>query len=115
MSPAPAPLLRRIPFLIATVLFILSAGDAFGSGRIAIGLLSVIVGALNLGAARGRTPLTTYNELALFIGDAVIAFLTGFLAWQDGAEGLHYAWFIAGTFYLIAATVRYLKRQPSDS
>jgi len=111
----PVSFRRRIPFLIATVLFVLSAGDAFSQGRVAVGLLSVVVGALNLGAARGRTPLTRYNELGLFLGDAAVALVTGLLAWQDGAQGLHYVWFVASAAYLIGAAVRYRKHGPDES
>lgn len=112
---SPAPFRRRIPFLIATILFVLSAGDAFSQGRIAVGLLSVVVGALNLGAARGRTPLTRYNELGLFLGDAVVALVTGLLAWQDGAQGVHYVWFVASAAYVIGAGVRYNRHTPDAS
>ncbi|MEM6647292.1 MAG: hypothetical protein AAF730_13680 [Bacteroidota bacterium] len=111
----PAPFRRRVPFLIATILFVVSAGDAFSQGRVAVGLLSVVVGALNLGAARGRTPLTRYNELGLFIGDACVALVTGLLAWRDGAEGVHYVWFIASAAYLIGAAVRYRRHAPEQS
>ncbi|MEM1093850.1 MAG: hypothetical protein AAGJ10_04545 [Bacteroidota bacterium] len=113
--PPPVPFRRRLPFLIATLLFVLSAGDAFSQGRVAVGLLSVVVGALNLGAARGRTHLTRYNELGLFLGDAAVALITGLLAWQDGAQGVHYVWFVASAAYFIAAGVRYSKHGPDAS
>jgi hypothetical protein len=93
----------RLAFVLAAVSLAPTALLAFEGGDVAIGVVSALMIGVNLVALRLAERFPSRFELAVNLGNAILAWLLAFDYKRDGKVGLPWAWAAAGAMFLALA------------
>jgi hypothetical protein len=91
----------RKALVVGTVVFLLSAADAYQSGNLLVATASVVMAGCNLLALVLVERSPQIVQLALFVLNAATAVVVAYTTWQAGKEKLPYAWLLAAATFLV--------------
>lgn len=107
-----AELKLKLPLLVGAIPFLLAGLDGFARGKPLFGTLDLMLGLINLIAARfvGRTP--TAANIALFLTNAGLAAVMSWNYFEQDKRTLPYAWIVVAAGFLVAAVVSSRRTRP---
>lgn len=97
---------HRLPLLLAAFIFALGGLDALGQGQTLLGVAYVVAALVNLAVLALGTKAPPWIGAGVSTVDAAVAFTLAGFYWRRGTVGLHWAWALAGLFFVVLTVVK---------
>ncbi len=100
----------KLILILTGISFFASGIDCLENNLIIIGVLSVLVASLNIGASFFVKKNPFNVKIALLIINSIFAALSSYLFFLAGRDKIQYGWAVVSITYLVAIAVAYRNR-----
>ncbi len=97
----------KLPLIIGALPFLLASLDAFDQGSTVLAAVNLMMTAANWIAVRFVSKAPEMTSAVIYFCNALVAAFLSYDYFQQGKQGLPYAWVVAATVFLVAAAVFY--------